>query len=173
MFRRIAYSAYSAVIFIGAVPIIGFIAACSLPSLICQRMRAVRYVPIVGTCYYGALVSVAVWIGLARWAVCLLAAFALLQGDWLPPNPIAFFFSPVRRRAAIRAIEYFEAQGGPRPSYLATIIGIEPGRIIVRVETDEPIAPPRSHYLAIATDGRVELLDSENVEAAYGIRPTY
>jgi hypothetical protein len=162
------------------VPIIGFFAALALPlvcfqlpSICCQRLRAVRFLPIAGMCYYGALVLAAAWFGFAWWDVCLFAIFALLLGDWLPPNPIAFFFSPAKRRAAIAAIEYFETQDGARPFYRAKIIGIEPDRIVVAIELDNHSIPFRCRYVAVRTDGRVEVLKFDDVEAACDIAPMY
>jgi hypothetical protein len=155
-----------------AVLCVGVMIAWKLPMFCCERLRAVRYLPVAGLCYYGAGISLAaVRFSLAWWEVFLLAGLALLGGNWLLPDPISFFVSPGRRRAVARAIEFIEASDGPRALYgMVEVVGVEPGRHIVAVTIYIPCIPPGRRFVAVGADGGVEELGFEYVAAVHGVR---
>ncbi len=173
--RQLTQAIVLAPILIGSLLFVGVLIAWKLPMFCCERWRAVRYLPVVGTCYYGAGISLAaVLLGLAWWEVLLLAGLALVGGDWLLPDPVSFFASSAKRRAVVRAVEFIEGQDGPRALYrMVAAIGVEPGRRIVSVAIDSGCIPPSRRFLAVGSDGGVEELDFEYVAAAHGVRPWF
>ena len=160
---------------IGTLLLVGVLIACKLPVFCCERLRAVAYLPAVGLCYYGAAVGLAAMcFGLAWWKVTLLAAFALVGGGWLLPDPVSFLFSPARRRAVARAVEFVEGQDGPRGIYeMVRVIGTEPGRRLVSVAVESGCIPAGRRFLAVGEDGGVEELEFDYVAAAHGVRPWF
>lgn len=136
-----------------------------LPMLCCHRLRAVRWLPLAGLCYYSVAVAALVVVLGWKWGAVLLAT-AVIAGDWLLPNPIMFVLMPAWRRAALRVIEYVEQRGGPRPMYWRVQpAGFDRGRPVVAVGVGggygffaEPVA---RLLLAVGPGGAVEELDRE------------
>jgi hypothetical protein len=164
-------------ILIGMLLLVSVLIVWKLPMLCCQRMRAVRYLPLVGLLYYGygiAVTLLAVLLGLARWEVLVLAGVGVLGGDWLLPDPVSFIVSPAKRRAVIRAIEFVEGQGVPRTLYgMVAVVGSEPGRYVVSGAIDSGCIPPGRRFLAVGTDGSIKELDFEYVAVTHGVRPWF
>jgi hypothetical protein len=141
-----------------------------LPKLVCQRLRAVRYLPLLGICYYSMLLTAGVLcFGLRWWAILLLAGAAVLGGGWLLPDPISFLTKPGNRRAAVRAVEWVESQGGSRAVYNVSVIGTEPSRRIVSVDIDSHSIPLARRFLAVSDDGSVVELGFDYLLKAYGV----
>jgi hypothetical protein len=158
-------------ILLGLLLLAGPLIVWKLPTLCCQRMRAVRYLPLVGLVYYGIAVTLlTVSFGLPWWAVLALVGLGALEG--LLPDPVSFIVSPAKRRAVIRAIEFVEQQGGPRAHYgMVAVVGSEPGRYVVSVAINSGSIPPARRFLAVGTDGSIEELDFEYVAVTHGVHP--
>ena len=173
--RRATITVLFSPVTVGLVLLVAIIVIWKLPMICCERLRAVRWLPLVGLCYYAATVpAVAVLFELDWLGVVLLAVFVTVNGGWLPPDPVSFVFSPTRRRAVKRAIEFVEREGGPRPLYgWVSVIGRNSDRLVVSVAIDTACKPPNRRFLAVVTDGTVEELDTEFVADAYGVQPWF
>jgi hypothetical protein len=149
-------------IFIVLIPGVALHLVFRLPMLCCHRLRAVRWLSLAGLCYYSVAVTlVAVLVG--RDFAALLLVSAVTAGDWLLPNPWSFVFHPAWRRAARRAVEYVEQQGGPRPLYSRAVVVASRGRLLVALDVDDGLPwfrpPAERRWLAVGADGAVEELD--------------
>lgn len=133
--------------------------AFRLPMLCCYQMRAVRWLAPTGLCYYSSATALVGTLAGWNFAAILLVS-AVLAGDWLLPGPVLFAFSPVWRRAALRAVEYVEQQGGPRPMYWRIDpAGYDHGRPVVAVGVGAAFWPGQTstlRFLVVGPDGAIE-----------------
>jgi hypothetical protein len=146
--------------FLVLIPVIGLNIVFRLPMLCCHQLRTVRWLAPAGLCYYSAAVAL---VGtLAGWNFAALLCVMVLFADWLLPNPVLFVFRPAWRRAALRAVEYVEQQGGPRPMYWRVYpAGYDNGRPVVALGVGGAFRPgptPAWRFLAVGPGGAVEEL---------------
>ncbi len=162
-------------ILIGSLLFVGIFGVWKLPMVCCERFRVIRYLPLVGFCYYSVAITVAAAsLGLAWWEVSVIAVLAILGGEWLLPDPVSWLFRPAKRRAVARAIMYVEQQNGPRVIYgMVSVVGTEPERHVMSVAIDTGIRPPGRRFIAVRADGDVEELDFHYVAANHGVRAWY
>ncbi|WP_143392949.1 hypothetical protein [Fimbriiglobus ruber] len=173
--RQVGWTVLFSPVLIGLLPFIAALIVWKLPRACCERLRAVRYLPLAGLCYYTAIVAaLSLALGLTWWEILLLSGLAVVGGEWLLPDPMSFVFSPARRRAVVRAVEFVEQQGGLRALYgMVAVIGSEAGRQVVSVSVMSGWIPPGRRFVAVAPDGTVEELEYEHVAAAHGVRPRF
>jgi hypothetical protein len=160
---------------IGVLVIFGVVVVWRLPMFCSERWHCVRYLPLLGLCYYIPLVLlVTLAFALVWWEIVFAVTLVIVGGVWLLPDPVTFLLYPTRRRAVVRAIEQVEAEGYLSVNYgMVWVIGAEPGRQIVVLSELDGMRPPGRRFFAVSDDGTVEELDYEYVADALGVRPRF
>ena len=169
--RQVGFTILFSPILVGLFVFVALLIVLKLPMLLCERRRAVRWLPCAGLVYYWLVIPlVLVAFGLVWWEVLIGIGLFALGGDWLLPDPFTFVMSPRKRRAVKLAIEYVEAGEGPWPIYgMVGVVGSEPSRTIVSVAISDR-KPPARRFLAVADEtASVEELDFEYVSTKHRV----
>ena len=172
LWRQVGFTILFSPILVGLFVFVAITIVLKLPMFLCERRRAVRWLPCAGLVYYGLVIPfVLMAIGLAWWEVLVGTGLFALAGDWLLPDPFTFVLSPRKRRAVKLAIEYVEAGVRPWPIYgMVGVVGSEPSRTIVSVAIKSGTKPRARRFVAVADETEsVEELDFEYVSTKHHV----
>lgn len=163
-----------ALLLLSCLPLAGVLLVVRLPMFCCSWIRAVRFLPLAGMCYYLLLASVyPLVLGVPWWEGAVIGVLGMLGGCCLLPDPVTFVLSPRKRRAVLRAIAHQERTGDLRVHYdMVSMVVSEPDRDIVCLPLQSGTKPPWRRFLAVSRTGDgIAEVSGEDAWLRYGVAP--